>query len=170
MCRAAIPIDAGEREMKAPVVALLVTSVLALSACADNGETDRAMDTGEMPADMPQRDGTPGMGGMDMTGMQSAGMMQDMTSHMQMMQNVSADSMMILMPAHRQMGENMLEQMDEEMRAMRMQPDAQWNATADSVRQDMTRMPDMSAAELRAFMPEHRARMMRLMEMHRSMM
>jgi hypothetical protein len=51
-----------------------------------------------------------------------------------------------------------------------MQPDAQWNATADSVRQDMTRMPDMSAAELRAFMPEHRARMMRLMEMHRSMM
>jgi hypothetical protein len=34
----------------------------------------------------------------------------------------------------------------------------------------MTRMPDMSAAELQAFMPEHRARMMRLMDMHRSMM
>jgi hypothetical protein len=156
--------------MKAPAVALLVASVLALSACADAGYTDRAMDTGEMPADMPHRDGQPGMGGMDMAGMQSAGMMQDMASHMQMMQNVSADSMMTLMPAHRQMGENMLQQMDDEMRGTNMQPDAQWNAMADSVRQDMTRMADMSVAELRAFMPEHRARMMRLMDMHRSMM
>jgi hypothetical protein len=156
--------------MKTPAVALLVASVLAFSACTDGGDNERAVDTGEMPADMPQRDGQPGMGGMDMAGMQSAGMMQDMTSHMQMMQNVSADSMMTLMPAHRQMGENMLEQMDEEMRGMNMQPDAQWNAKADSVRQDMTRMPAMSPAELQAFMPEHRARMMRLMEMHRSMM
>jgi hypothetical protein len=156
--------------MKAPAVALLLTSVLALSACAGDGDDDRAMDTVEMPADMPHRDGQPGMGGMGMAGMQSAGMMQDMTSHMQMMQNVSADSMRTLMPAHRQMGENMLQQMDEEMRGTNMQPDAQWNATADSVRQDMTRMPDMSAAELQAFMPEHRARMMRLMDMHRSMM
>jgi hypothetical protein len=156
--------------MKALAVALLVTSVLAFSACADDGDNDRAMDTGQMPADMPHRDGQPGMGGMDMAGMQSAGMMQDMTSHIQMMQSVSADSMMTLMPAHRQMGENMLEQMDEEMRGMNMQPDAQWNATADSIRQDMTRMPDMSVAELQAFMPEHRARMMRLMGMHRSMM
>jgi hypothetical protein len=156
--------------MKTPAVALLVASVLALSACADDGDNDRAMDTGQMPADMPHRDGQPGMGGMDMSGMQSAGMMQDMTSHMQMMQNVSADSMMTLMPAHRQMGENMLAQMDDEMRGMNMQPDAQWNATADSVRQDMMRMPDMSVAELQAFMPEHRARMMRLMEMHRSVM
>lgn len=156
--------------MKAPAVALLVTSVLALSACANDGESDRAMDMGEMPADMPHRDGQPGMGGTDMAGMQSAGMMQDMTSHIQMMQSVSADSMVTLMPAHRQMGENMLEQMDEEMHGMNMQPDAQWNATADSVRRDMTRMPDMSVAELQAFMPEHRARMMRLMDMHRSMM
>jgi hypothetical protein len=68
------------------------------------------------------------------------------------------------------MGESMLQQMDEEMRGMNMQPDAQWNATADSVRQDMTRLPDMSAAELQAFMPEHRARMMRLMDLHRSRM
>jgi hypothetical protein len=155
--------------MKAPAVALLVTSVLALSACANDGDTDRAMDTGETPADMPHRDGQPGMG-TDMAGMQSAGMMQDMTSHMQMMQSVSADSMMTLMPAHRQMGENMLQQMDEEMRGMNMQPDAQWNAKADSVRQDMTRMPAMSPAQLQAFMPEHRGRMMRLMEMHRSTM
>jgi hypothetical protein len=41
--------------------------------------------------------------------MQSAGMMQNTTSHMQMTQNVSADSLMTLMPAHRQMGEDMLE-------------------------------------------------------------
>jgi hypothetical protein len=43
-------------------VALLVTFVLALSACANDGDSDRAMDTGEMPADMPHRDAQPGMG------------------------------------------------------------------------------------------------------------
>jgi hypothetical protein len=51
-----------------------------------------------------------------------------------------------------------------------MMPDAQWNATADSLRQDLTRMPEMSAQELEAAMPAHNARMQRLMDMHRAMM
>ena len=40
---------------------------------------------------------------------------------------------------------------------------------ADSVRRDLVRMPDMSAAELRSAMAAHGARVMRLMQMHRSM-
>jgi hypothetical protein len=39
-----------------------------------------------------------------------------------------------------------------------------------SLRSDLTRMPEMSAQELRAFMPEHHGRVTRLMEKHRSMM
>ena len=149
-------------------VTLLMISFLAISACADGGETDSAAGT---PADSQQGTGTPGMGGgMDMAGMRSAGMMDQMTSHLQMMQNMSADSMMAMMPAYRQQGEDMLAQMNAEMRDMSMQPDARWNATADSLRQDMSRMADMSPAELQALLPEHRARMTRLMDMHRSMM
>jgi O-methyltransferase involved in polyketide biosynthesis len=107
---------------------------------------------------------------MDMAGMQSTGMMERLTSHMQMMETVSGDSMLTMLAAHRQMGENMLDRMTDEMRDMNMQPDARWNATADSVRQDMMRMGGFSAAELQASMPEHRARMARLMDMHRTMM
>ena len=45
-----------------------------------------------------------------------------------------------------------------------------WTATNDSVRADLARMPDMSPAELRAMMPDHHRRMMRLMEAHQAMM
>jgi len=152
-------------------VTLLMISFLAISACADGGETDSAAATAGTPADSQQRAGTPGMSsGMDMAGMRSAGMMDQMTSHLQMMQNMSADSMMAMVPAYGQQGEDMLAQMNAEMRDMSMEPDARWNATADSVRQDMSRMADMSPAELQALLPEHRARMTRLMEMHGSMM
>ena len=51
-----------------------------------------------------------------------------------------------------------------------MQADPLWQATVDSLRNDLTRMPDLSARELAALMPEHRTRVMRLMEMHRGMM
>ena len=48
--------------------------------------------------------------------------------------------------------------------------DSDWSTTMDSVRQDLVRMPEMSEQELRALMPAHRDRVVRLMEMHRSMM
>ena len=35
---------------------------------------------------------------------------------------------------------------------------------------DLVRMPQMSAADMEAFMPEHQGRVTRLMEQHRSMM
>ena len=105
-----------------------------------------------------------------MAGMQDDGMMQQMDSHMQMMMGATPDSMMAMMPEHRQMAANMLAQMNREMNQMNMADDTTWTATVDSLRQDMIRMPDMNAQELEEFMPGHRARMTRLMEMHGSMM
>ncbi len=128
--------------------------------------------------------GTPGMGGMNgmngmpamggMQGMGGGGMMAQMTpqmmTHMRMMQGASADSMAAMMPMHRQMMANMLARMNGEMRGMHMPADARWTATADSLRQDLVRMPELSAPELKAMMPAHLERMKRLMEMHRGMM
>lgn len=54
--------------------------------------------------------------------------------------------------------------MNSEMRSMNMASDQRWKATADSVRQDLSRMPEMSANELKTFMPMHCARITRLME------
>ena len=58
------------------------------------------------------------------------------------MRAVGADSMMRLMPDYRQMSDNMLWQMNSEMQDMNMEGDARWNATVDSVRHDLARMPE----------------------------
>jgi hypothetical protein len=56
------------------------------------------------------------------------------------------------------------------MEQMNRPADEAWTATVDSLREDLSRMPEMGAQELRDWMPRHRARMTRLMEMHRAMM
>ncbi|MBW3631273.1 MAG: hypothetical protein KY464_18570, partial [Gemmatimonadetes bacterium] len=89
---------------------------------------------------------------------------------MQMMHGMSPDSMRAVMPQHRQMAANMLAQMNRDMQQMNMPGDASWTATVDSLRQDLTRLPEMGAQELGAFMPAHHARMTRLRDMHRTMM
>jgi hypothetical protein len=105
-----------------------------------------------------------------MQGMQSTEMMQQMQSHMATMQGMGADSMYAMLPTHRQMLANMIAQMNREMRDMNMAADTPWSAIADSLRQDLVRMPEMGAQELHTFMPEHHGRVMRLVEMHRAMM
>ena len=111
------------------------------------------------------------MAGMEgMKGMSEDGEMGQMMAHMQMMRGMSADSMQGMMPQHRQMAANMIAEMNRQMRDMNMTGDASWNATIDSLRQDLVRMPEMSAAELQEMMPGHHARMMRLMERHQKMM
>ena len=143
---------------------LLLGSALLVTGCggrADEADTETPAQadtqaTGEM-ADMP------GMSGMQ-------GRMDEMMAHMQAMQGASADSMRAMLPMHRQMLGNMIAQMNSQMRGMNMTADAQWNATVDSLRQDLTRMPEMSAQELHAFMPEHHDRVMRVMQKHRTMM
>ena len=106
-----------------------------------------------------------GMGGMQ--GMDD-GMMAQMQSHMRAMQSLSADSLGKLLPEHRQMAANMLARMNQQMRGMQGGPE--WDEAVNAVRQDLTRMPEMSAEELKAYLPQHQEHVNRLMEMHRSMM
>ena len=114
--------------------------------------------------------GMPGVSGGQMGDMMGAAMMDSMQTHLTMMDSMSADRMKAMLPTHRQMVANMLSRMNSEMRQMNMSPDAAWTATIDSVRQDLTNMPEMSASQLKATMPDHRARVMRLLQAHRAMM
>jgi hypothetical protein len=146
------------------LAALLTITAAACETSDDRAATDTqagaAADTSPM-AGMPR-------GGM-MGGAMSA-MMDSMHTHMQMMDTMSASSMQAMLPMHRQMVGNVLSQMNAEMRQMNMPADTAWNATLDSVRQDLTGMPEMSGQQLRDMMPAHHARLTRLMQMHRDMM
>lgn len=88
---------------------------------------------------------------------------------MQAMRGAGGDSLIAMLPMHRQMAANMVAEFNREMRGMNMAADESWNAAVDSLRQDLVRMPEMSGTELSGFMPAHEARLTRLMEMHRSM-
>lgn len=138
------------------VLALISTAV----ACAGEPEQEAAPAVAADSA-APMHD-MPGMGGGDM----APGMRQ----HMSMMQGVSADSMKAMMQSHRQMAANMLSQMNQQMRSMNMPADTAWNALADSLRADLTRLPELSGAGLQRLMTEHHQRINRLMDMHAAMM
>lgn len=141
-------------------LAVVLVAAMTVGACQRSGEKE--------PANADSAGGMAGMSGMG--GMISTAMMDSMHTHMQMMESMNADRMKEMLPMHRQMVANMLSQMSSEMRSMNMAANAAWTATADSLRQDLTRMPEMSGQELKAMMPAHHARMMRLMQMHRDMM
>lgn len=104
-----------------------------------------------------------------MPGMMSMATMDSMETHMRMMNGITGEQMKSTLPAHRQMVANMLSRMNQEMRSRNMSGDPQWAATADSIRQDLIHMPEMSPQELKRVMPAHHARITRLMEMHRKM-
>lgn len=162
---------------------LLTIGLAAALAACDSGQPDRPAAGAEDGA-RTDMDSAGGMGGMtetdsgmampgmngQMGGMMSGGMMDDMQQHMQRMMGAGADSMQSMMPMHRQMTANMLLMMNREMQEMNMTADTGWSATMDSVRRDLVRMPEMGSWELRELMPTHRDRVMRLMEMHQSMM
>ena len=140
---------------------------LALAACggADTAQEEAAAP----PAAAPAGEGAmPGMQGM--SGTQGGGMMEEMQAHMRSMQGAGGDSLLAKLPVHRQMAANMIAQMNREMRDMNMAADAAWTATVDSLRQDLVRMPEIGAPELRSFMPAHHARLERLMQLHQAMM
>jgi hypothetical protein len=145
----------------------LVACVVVSTATCGGPEPDES-ETGavdEMPGTPSEREP-----GMDMAGGDQMQMMQRMRTHMQHMSGVPADSLMEVMPMHRQMVGQMLQGMDPATMRMGAQPDSMWIATRDSVRSDLTRMEGMSAEELREVMPAHRARVERLMSMHDSVM
>lgn len=148
-----------------PLSHTIVLSLIGAAAIAACRSPDQ-----ERPGDTVARQETAGgMAGMRGMMMDTA-MMDSMQAHVRMMDTMTADQVKAMPPMHRQMAANMLSQMNADMRSMNITPDQAWNATADSLRQDLARMPDMSAQELGAMMPAHRARMTRLMQMHRNMM
>lgn len=146
---------------------VIMISVATLAACrASDRDTSMADDTTRAGVDTMS-----GMAGMRGTpGMMGAGMMDSMQTHMRMMDTMSADQIKAMLPVHRTMATNMLTQMTSDMRSMNMTADAAWIATIDSLRQDLTRMGDMSGPALKAMMPAHQAGLRRLMEMHQNMM
>jgi hypothetical protein len=143
-------------------------AVLLLAACGEASDEGAASGAA---GDTTSMEGMPGMQGGTMQGGTMMGQMTaQVTAHLEMMEGVSGDSLRAMLPMHRQMVANMLGQMNTEMRQMNMAGDATWNALVDSLRQDLTRMPEMNAQRLEAFMAEHRERVMRLMAMHGRMM
>jgi hypothetical protein len=151
--------------MKIPMSALLVVLLLGLSACGGEQNVGDEVAVEPLEHDQMPMGEMPSMGGME-----GGSMMQQMQAHMTAMEGADPDSMAAMMPQHRQMAANVLAQMNREMGEMNMPADEAWTATVDSLRQDLTRMPEMNAEQMQAFMPGHHARMERLMEMHRAMM
>ena len=149
---------------------LLALAVLA--ACGSEGGSEVAGDSSAAaPADSGAMADMPGMGGMaGMAGMgaMDTTAMQQMHSQMEAMAAGDSAQMQGMMTQHRQMAANMLAQMNREMQGMNAS--AEWNETVEAVRQDLARMPEMTPEEFKTFLPEHRDRMNKLMEMHRSMM
>lgn len=149
---------------------VLSFAVVALAACGGGDETAQQSSSvprsTAAPASAPAAD-TAGQGMGGMQGMEG-GMMAQMQSHMQAMMGASGDSLVKLLPEHRQMTANMLMQMNQQMRGMESGPE--WDEAVRAVRQDLTRMPEMSAEELKAYLPQHQDHVSTLMEMHRSMM
>lgn len=96
----------------------------------------------------------------------SGTMMEEMRATMRTMQAVSADSVRTAMPMHRQMASDMLAQMNKETSDMKIPADVRWSGLMDSLRQDLARMPGMSAGELATLMPAHHGRLTRLMDLH----
>lgn len=142
-------------------LALAVVGMAALASCQ---RSDRDATAG---ATASSADTSASMGGMAGA---AAAMGDSMHAHMQHMETMTGDGMKTMLPEHRQMAANMLSRMNSEMQSMNMSGDAAWNATADSLRQDLARMPDMSAQQLKSMMSAHHGRIMRLIGMHGSMM
>lgn len=148
----------------------ILTMALSLAACSGNDATADA-ESDQPPTPGRDIDAMSGMGGMQgMQGMGDGGMMPQMQTHLRLMDGAGADSLASMLPTHRQMVANMIAQFNKDMRDMNMTGDSVWNATVDSLRQDLSRMPEMRASELQQFMSAHGARVTRLMESHREMM
>jgi UDP-N-acetylglucosamine transferase subunit ALG13 len=138
-------------------------TVLLVPLAAACGGRDDAADAGAASDTMPA-------GGMVMPSVEAGGMMDQMRQHLQLMAGLRGDSLQVLLPDHRQRVADMLAQMNREMSDMSMTGDTAWNALADSLRDDLARVSDMTAPKLQAFMNEHAARVTRMMQMHRRMM
>lgn len=147
-----------------------VVMMMFVAAACNGGarEEEVAQDTATAAATTSGMEGMQGMQGMDMGG--GKDMMQEMHAHMQTVEGAQDDSLPHHAAMHRQMAGNILAQMNRDMQQMNMAADPKWNALVDSVRQDLSRMPEWSPPEMRSAMSAHMSRMRRLMEIHSGMM
>lgn len=141
------------------------------AASSDSAAKAAVTVEGSTPKDTAGVAGMQGMQGMSgMQGAMGSAMMDSMRAEVGRMQGRSGDQMKTMLSMHRQMAANMLAQMSQEMRSRNMSATPAWTVTVDSLRLDLTRVPELSGAELKAMMPAHMARMTRLIEMHQTMM
>jgi hypothetical protein len=138
---------------------------IALLVVSCRSEQETPADTSSMMMDSTMK----GMAGMHGDSAMRD-MMTRMQGHMGMMDTASAATIQAMHPMHRHMLDSVLTGMNDEMRRRNMASTPEWTALADSLRQDLDRMAGMSASEIPAFMRAHRERMMRLMQMQRTMM
>ncbi|GLC28176.1 hypothetical protein [Roseisolibacter agri] len=171
------PLRSRLRRIRLPRV-VIAGAALAAAACGgERSGAERAQSDSSRAAagaSGGRMDSMPGMGGMaNMPGMgqmMSGRMMAEMDAHMRALRGAGPDSLRRSLPAHRQMVANMISQMNREMGEMNMAADAAWTALIDSVRADLTRMPELSAGELARAMPDHHGRVERLVRAHGDMM
>ena len=152
--------------------ATVAAGLVILAACGGAEEEPAVVAdtevTAEPAAPAGQMEGMQGMGGME--GMQQGGAASQLEAHMKMMEGAGGEQIKAMLPEHRQLVANTIAQYNQEMRGMNMADDEEWNSTVNALRQDLVRLPEMSADELKAFLPEHQERINKLQEMHRSMM
>jgi hypothetical protein len=173
----------------ARLLCLLASAALAatLSACKPAGNTANADGSVANPKagslEGPTKGDTGakmgGTGGMaSMAGMTSAAASDSMETRLRAMDMMSAAQIEAARPAYSRAAGDMLSRMGADVQGMQgmqglqgmhMSPNMNWNATADSIRQDNSHMAGMNGAQLKAAMPAYHARMTRLMGMHRQM-
>ena len=154
----------------------MLVGALTLAGCGGGGDrTERSRDTGGMMGHMDSGgmgmghmdSGGMGMSGMNMQGMQ---MMPQMRAHMDSMMRMSPQQMQAMMAMHQGMMSQMMDGMGADMRTMKMSGTPEWNALADSVKQDLADLPNLKGQELSARMRGHADRVKRLLAMHEKMM
>lgn len=155
------------RSLAALAAALLAAACGGEGQGARRAQSDSAGATGSA-ATSGRTDSMAVMPGMAL--MTSDRMMADIEAHMRAMRGAAPDSLRRALPAHRQMVANLMSQMNREMGDMNMTADAAWTALVDSVRADLTRMPELGAEELARMMNDHSGRVERLMRAHGDMM
>lgn len=86
------------------------------------------------------------------------------------LQAASGDSLVRLVPAHREVVEAVNADCEAMMRQMKMAAPDKWTRAVAALRNDLTRMANTDAAALQAMLPEHRARVDAMLGMRRDMM
>lgn len=138
---------------------LLVVSGLVTAGCGGGDRAGRRDTTGMT--------GHMNSGGMEMRGMQ---MMPHMRAHMDSMAGKSPQQMQAMMANHETMMSQMMDRMGADMRNMKMSSTPEWTALTDSVKQDLSELPNLKGQALSSRMQAHSERVRRLIAAHEQMM